>query len=245
MPKHSASKYCDECNALGRDILSGKKFDPGKLQICERCGRKYIRGRKTKYCSNECMWEHNKEAEKIKRADINYKRPVREYKHTCSVCGKEFISSSGNAKACQECKYKLIVKTKREKIVKRNCVWCGREFQANGTQAQQRFCSDTCNDAYNSKIRRARVREAKIKPVYFHDIYKRDNGICQICNKPVYLNRGKYHPLSATLDHIIPLVKGGSHEPGNIQLAHRICNMKKGTKSNLDGGFYANTTKAI
>lgn len=244
-PRHSASKYCDQCLSLGRDVLSGKRFDPEKQQICEWCGCKYTRNRKTKYCSNECMMEYCKRSRKIKTADVNYKSPSKKYKHTCPICGKEYIGSTSKTKSCKECRFDMILDTKRNQIIKKKCVWCGREFQINGVSARQRFCSKTCNDAYNSKRRRARVRNAKIRPVYFHDIYKRDNGICQICHKQVYLNRGRYHPLSATLDHIIPLAKGGAHEPKNIQLAHRICNMKKGTKCNLDGSSYANTIKAI
>jgi 5-methylcytosine-specific restriction endonuclease McrA len=35
------------------------------------------------------------------------------------------------------------------------------------------------------------------------------------------------HPLSATLDHIIPLLEGGTHTRQNAQLAHKKCNASK------------------
>jgi 5-methylcytosine-specific restriction endonuclease McrA len=35
-------------------------------------------------------------------------------------------------------------------------------------------------------------------------------------------------PMSATIDHIIPISLGGRHCAENVQLAHRICNNKKG-----------------
>lgn len=34
--------------------------------------------------------------------------------------------------------------------------------------------------------------------------------------------------LAMTLDHIIPLSKGGSHTADNLQCAHFMCNSKKG-----------------
>ena len=39
------------------------------------------------------------------------------------------------------------------------------------------------------------------------------------------------HPLSPTIDHVIPLSKGGTHEPGNCRLACFRCNAIKS-----DGG---------
>ena len=37
------------------------------------------------------------------------------------------------------------------------------------------------------------------------------------------------HPMSLSIDHIIPLSLGGTHEPKNVQVVHLICNS---TKSN-------------
>jgi 5-methylcytosine-specific restriction endonuclease McrA len=34
-------------------------------------------------------------------------------------------------------------------------------------------------------------------------------------------------PMSPSLDHILPLSKGGTHEPRNVQLAHLGCNVRK------------------
>jgi len=35
------------------------------------------------------------------------------------------------------------------------------------------------------------------------------------------------HPKAPTIDHVIPLSKGGTHEPANVQLAHYYCNSIK------------------
>lgn len=74
--------------------------------------------------------------------------------------------------------------------------------------------------------RRARKSGALVSRVYFKTILLRDLGICGICAKPIMEN-------TIELDHIIPLVAGGTHEPSNVQLAHRACNRRKSAKVNF------------
>lgn len=42
--------------------------------------------------------------------------------------------------------------------------------------------------------------------------------------------------MCASLDHIIPLVAHGEHSTANTQLAHWICNVRKGAATYGDGG---------
>ena len=58
------------------------------------------------------------------------------------------------------------------------------------------------------------------------EIYERDGWICQICGKKVDKKLKYPNQLSASLDHIVPLSKGGSHSRSNVQLAHWICNVR-------------------
>lgn len=52
--------------------------------------------------------------------------------------------------------------------------------------------------------------------------------ICGICGKPVDFSYKYPHPLSPTVDHIIPVSKGGHpSDMANLQLAHRTCNRQK------------------
>jgi len=54
--------------------------------------------------------------------------------------------------------------------------------------------------------------------------------VCAICGLPIDPDLRSPHPLSFTLDHIIPLSMGGARDdPANARPAHRICNMKRGT----------------
>ena len=52
--------------------------------------------------------------------------------------------------------------------------------------------------------------------------------ICGICGKPVDFSLKFPDPMSATIDHIIPVAKGGHpSDIDNLQLAHFYCNRQK------------------
>lgn len=74
---------------------------------------------------------------------------------------------------------------------------------------------------------RALKYETQVEVINEKKVYLRDGWICRICHKRVD-KRFKYpNPMSPSLDHIIPLIKGGSHTYANIQLAHLRCNLSK------------------
>lgn len=55
--------------------------------------------------------------------------------------------------------------------------------------------------------------------------------ICAICGRVVDKTLSADNPLSAQVDHIIPLAKGGHpSDISNLQLTHKVCNNKKGDK---------------
>ena len=49
---------------------------------------------------------------------------------------------------------------------------------------------------------------------------KRSEGICYFCRK-------KYAPSELTMDHIVPLIRGGQSTKGNVVPACKDCNNKK------------------
>ena len=56
-------------------------------------------------------------------------------------------------------------------------------------------------------------------------------SICGICGKPVDMDLKYPHPLSACVDHIIPVAKGGHpSDINNLQLSHWACNRAKSDK---------------
>lgn len=73
------------------------------------------------------------------------------------------------------------------------------------------------------ETRRARLREAFVEVVDRRLVWALHNGLCGICQEPVWLE-------AMHLDHIVPLARGGKHEYSNVQPAHETCNKRKWIK---------------
>jgi 5-methylcytosine-specific restriction endonuclease McrA len=112
----------------------------------------------------------------------------------------------------------------------KTCAGCQEEFTT--TKATQTYCDSTCSDFYRRMRRRDTQDrlESNARKAFRHKVYIRDKGVCQLCNEYVYLNLEYPDPLSASLDHKVPVSKGGTHALYNLQLAHWICNIKRGNK---------------
>lgn len=65
------------------------------------------------------------------------------------------------------------------------------------------------------------VRDRNLAGRHLNGAYLQAGGICSICNK--WMPRHQ-----ATLDHILPLSRGGTDHPTNLRLAHRSCNSARG-----------------
>lgn len=76
------------------------------------------------------------------------------------------------------------------------------------------------------------------KTITLKQLIKRDKGICQLCGLPVDdkdIENGHAKGLYPSLDHIIPLSKGGTHTWNNVQLAHMACNSGKCDRYVING----------
>lgn len=116
----------------------------------------------------------------------------------------------------------------------RDCAVCGEHFASPHTTST---CSAECArakgrlDARRAKDkRRALERSAYVEPVDRRHVYERDGWLCHLCKKRVDASREVPHPLAPTIDHVVPLSKGGTHELANVRTAHFICNTRKGNR---------------
>lgn len=62
------------------------------------------------------------------------------------------------------------------------------------------------------------------------DVFERDGWVCGLCDEPVSPDVLYPDPMSASLDHVVPLSLGGAHSLENVQLAHWSCNVRKGAR---------------
>lgn len=129
----------------------------------------------------------------------------------------------------------------REKILTRNNEWIKANSQKRSAQRKMYYAINSekfkiwgkINSekiADNHRRRRALKRNVTIEHFSSLEIFNRDNWICQLCHKKVNKRLKWPHPLSASLDHIIPLSLNGTHERKNVQLAHLSCNLKAHTR---------------
>lgn len=213
--------YCsDQCRYRYQDQHKPKK----EYSVCVVCGGKIDHSHKT-YCSIECQYP---------------KRP-------CEYCGKIFQPTTYGKSCCSDkCIKSLTDKKKREGQLSKTCEMCGSTFSAIRDKAHQKYCSDKCRERADGQRKRetgaAQKRaaiyrgkkhytEVKGETVVPEEIFERDNWICQLCYQPVDKELQYPDPMYKTLDHIIPLSKGGDHTKDNLQLAHFSCNSQKNSST--------------
>ncbi len=110
-----------------------------------------------------------------------------------------------------------------------NCAWCGDLFAPRGSK-NNKYCSNRCS----AKAARAR-RQYRLRAAYIEDVDRfvrgeMDAWTCGICSGPI--DRDLRHPdqMSWSLDHVIPVSRGGVHSYENTQSSHLGCNIRKNAK---------------
>lgn len=157
--------------------------------------------------------------------------------NVCYQCGKEL--EGRKKKYCSiECQRKASNKKNKEKreaerkgkLRKGVCVVCGKEFET--LQPSQKTCTKACSKTYKNYRNDHRLNKDNIvdKDITLATLYERDKGICYICKRECDWNDkkgftvGKTYP---TIEHLIPLARGGKHSWSNVRLACHECNSKK------------------
>lgn len=235
------TKICEEC---GKEFISqsGEKYCSPEcasnaqrdkmLYVCKQCGKTFHRRKKIEdkceFCSRECAGKYKTDHRPMVQKEFFFG-----FETKCIQCGKMFFSNNGQVKFCSdECKQQW--KDEHAKpipIYYHECQQCGKKFVT--ARNAQKFCSIECQrKAYDKKheIRRRtrkRVNGNADYTISLAKLYKRDHGICAICGKLVNMDTDTNSDDYGSIDHIIPLSKGGTHTWGNVQLTHRICNSVK------------------
>jgi 5-methylcytosine-specific restriction endonuclease McrA len=120
--------------------------------------------------------------------------------------------------------------------IERACEYCGKIFLIRPSRPVGRFCSITCSKSIHGKSRtrdyfavQKRNNKAKRKKAVGRHtvgdivkILKRQDGRCVYCKTDI---KKRYH-----VDHIIPLTRGGTNWPDNLQLLCPSCNLRKSSK---------------
>jgi len=188
------------------------KGHPNIEFICKGCGEKVIvpfRKRQQKFCSKECALFYNANNNPIllenryKNKDPKdwiYYGRIKEYKHEWYLKHKEELSRKGKENYSKN-------KKRIEEINKR--------WKKNNPEKVSFI-----KQAYK---RRKRTAEGNFTFEEWENLKKRCDYICQRCGK-------KEPEIKLTVDHIIPLDKGGTNYIKNIQPLCGSCNSSKGNR---------------
>ena len=54
--------------------------------------------------------------------------------------------------------------------------------------------------------------------------------ICRLCSDSVSLSVAWPHPMSPSIDHVVPVSLGGTDDLTNLRLTHLACNVRRGNR---------------
>ena len=225
------NKYCsDKCTTgIRRDRnrdrwrAANPGWDEGTNKVCEWCGQAFTVSARNahiaRYCSGECQkaWY-----------------------------GREILGTKSREEYREEMD-KQAEETRREKMIAQaerrfknyrisSCEVCGKAFST--FNKAQKTCSKTCSRKRKNRLARRddRINENNNidRDISLETLYKRDEGICYICGGSCDFDdhqRTDGHficgPNYPSIDHIVPLARGGMHAWDNVKLAHHLCNARK------------------
>lgn len=164
----------------------------------------------------------------------------------CRHCHRRFASASGRnfcSDGCREDRSQSTELENRRKVLverinrqRRNatehkCVQCGCAYTSL-RQGEHIYCSQRCT-LKKAKMRREHIKRTSANfggTFSAREVFDAANWKCKQCKCKVQPPDGTYNESEATVDHIVPVSKGGLHVWSNVQCLCRACNSSKSDK---------------
>lgn len=222
---------------------------------CEQCAQRFTRpkvhaGKRPRFCTDRC-WEAYRHRQRPWGywlvADPYPSRPF-----VCHECGIKARDSGIGPPAtlCSHCQAERDARStlewqraNPERHAERTRVWARENPEARRAYYERNktaiFAGIRRYRDENPEMvrawkrdreqrRSARITTTQIEAIKSLNVYDRDQWVCQLCLLPVDSEVQWPDPMSPSLDHVVPLSRGGGHVLENVQLAHLVCNMQKG-----------------
>lgn len=226
-------KYCLGCSPRRR-LMSGpppaRPTPALTLRPCDQCGQTISGRPDRRFCGLRCKSQWH--AARKPSMAVTGPRP-------CQFCGWTFFATNAGHRFCsQQCAWaqKGLQDGRRFScgrftvILWSDCADCGRTWPSTFAQASR---CPSCSVSHRRAVKRMRNAFRRGAPsisgqvVTDSEIFERDGWRCQLCGDPVLPFIKGLHPRQASIDHIVPVSKGGEHVAANLQLAHLGCNSAK------------------
>ena len=240
-PAYNTAKRQKFCSDQCRYAAKQKRQHYERYQyICQQCNAPYKTAYKErdKFCSRECAFAH-----KAAKPKLPNERPMLD----CQQCGGAFDQKTTELFCSDECRKIYNARKTKEKAERKHtparllCKECGGAFEPGYASKRRSFCGAACADKWqssnslNSRARKylrsyyGKLTVEIYTPISSQNVYTRDNWLCGICALPIDQQAKPGEPFSASVDHIVPLSRGGIHTYANVQAAHHLCNRRKGS----------------
>jgi len=175
---------------------------------CVWCGAEFAldpKNGKQVYCSRACVGQTSHKP-KVKASRI--------YFVECGECAKLFVARRRGKTICN--------------------AECRKKRQARRYSDNPKYRNNIIAHSHARRAHRLGLGNTKVTLAY---LIERDKGRCQAtaCHfrSRKVATLGTRGPRRPSMDHIIPLSRGGMHALANVQLAHYRCNL---SKNNRGGG---------
>lgn len=245
--KHEAEKrLVDDLAGKGFDYVGGYSDRNSRIRIrCLTCGEEFERTynhlkngnvicRVCKLAETEAENKQRADEQKLKselsklqrELEKRFKPPKNHYEDMHNA----FLNRTG---ICEICGNSYLVRDYVEscglRMARDNGV-CSAECRAEKKKRVLRAAHKGRQDSHRQRAKKNGCEYDS--SVTLKKLIKRDGLQCALCGGmcDVSDHRWSEHsgPLYPSIDHIIPMSKGGGHVWGNVQIAHMICNSLKG-----------------
>lgn len=215
VPKNRRGRPADYCSRRCKEVARVLEITPRVTKPCADCGKGFVGTAGKLYCSRQCRRLHRKCVS------------------TCGACGREFraaaarrfcsraCTAEANRKPCRKCGASFACADPRAKYCSTKC------------RSQARWMLDSLNYRTSQRLHNKRrydliASAEEIDPI---DVFERDGWTCQTCLAPIDRSAAPRSPRSPSVDHVIPLSRGGPHAMANVRCTHFGCNSRKGNRA--------------
>jgi hypothetical protein len=209
-----------------------------KWYTCEHCGNDFTRkaGPKDslKYCSRPCSFAARSNPTRSTPKPVHVcactRGPVATGRRICALCVDE--RSAVAARRAIEAEARRLATRQRaldaeRKVREWRCEVCLSPDMWHKASPYCAPCRRVITKGKKEHRSRARHFGVHYEPVNAAEVFKRDNWTCHLCAEPISRTAKWPDQMCASLDHVVPMSKGGPHTFDNVAASHWLCNVLK------------------